>query len=367
MKITNPVLKGFNPDPSICRAGEDYYIAVSTFEWFPGVQIHHSKDLVNWHLVAHPLQRVSQLDMKGNPNSGGVWAPCLSYSDGKFWLIYTDVKVVDGAWKDCHNYLVTCETINGDWSEPITLNSSGFDASLFHDKDGKKYLLNMLWDHRIDRHSFGGIVIQEYSDKEQKLIGKPKVIFEGTDRKLTEAPHLYHIGNYYYLLTAEGGTRYEHAATIARSANIEGPYEVHPDNPILTSWHDPGNPLQKCGHASIVQTHTDEWYLAHLTGRPIHPDDEIEMLTEKFRMFLTEDAWLWIEGIREEEFIITLLAKLILDDSYNFKMKANNYRLLRGMFENKLITEKITEYRKDPRVITHIQEMIDKEKNTNEG
>ncbi len=160
--------------------------------------------------------------MKGNPNSGGVWAPCLSYSDGKFWLIYTDVKVVDGAWKDCHNYLVTCETINGDWSEPITLNSSGFDASLFHDKDGTKYLLNMLWDHRIDRHSFGGIVIQEYSDKEQKLIGKPKVIFEGTDRKLTEAPHLYHIGNYYYLLTAEGGTRYEHAATIARSANIEG-------------------------------------------------------------------------------------------------------------------------------------------------
>lgn len=132
----------------------------------------------------------------------------------------------------------------------------------------------MLWDHRIDRHSFGGIVIQEYSDKEQKLIGKPKVIFEGTDRKLTEAPHLYHIGNYYYLLTAEGGTRYEHAATIARSANIEGPYEVHPDNPILTSWHDPGNPLQKCGHASIVQTHTDEWYLAHLTGRPIHPDDD---------------------------------------------------------------------------------------------
>lgn len=274
MKIINPVLKGFNPDPSICRAGEDYYIAVSTFEWFPGVQIHHSKDLVNWHLVAHPLQRVSQLDMKGNPNSGGVWAPCLSYSDGKFWLIYTDVKVVDGAWKDCHNYLVTCETINGDWGDPIKLNSSGFDASLFHDTDGKKYLLNMLWDQRIDRHSFGGIVIQEYSDEEKKLIGKPKVIFKGTDRKLTEAPHLYHIGNYYYLLTAEGGTRFEHAATIARSTNIEGPYEVHPDNPILTSWHDPENPLQKCGHASIVQTHTDEWYLAHLTGRPIHPDDD---------------------------------------------------------------------------------------------
>lgn len=108
----------------------------------------------------------------------------------------------------------------------------------------------------------------------KRLINHPKIIFKGSDIKLTEAPHLYHIGDYYYLLTAEGGTRYEHAVTMARSKHIEGPYEIHPDNPILTSWHDPRNPLQKCGHASIVQTHTDEWYLAHLTGRPIRPDDD---------------------------------------------------------------------------------------------
>lgn len=137
MKIQNPVLRGFNPDPSICRAGDDYYIATSTFEWFPGVQIHHSKDLVNWHLVAHPLNEVKYLDMKGNPNSGGIWAPDLSYADGKFWLIYTDVKVVDGMWKDCKNYLTTCDTVDGVWSDPIELNGSGFDASLFHDIDGK--------------------------------------------------------------------------------------------------------------------------------------------------------------------------------------------------------------------------------------
>ena len=93
MKIQNPVLKGFNPDPSICRVGEDYYIAVSTFDWFPGVQIHHSKDLINWHLVSRPLNRISLIDMKGNPNSGGVWAPCLTYDDGQFWLIYSDVKM----------------------------------------------------------------------------------------------------------------------------------------------------------------------------------------------------------------------------------------------------------------------------------
>jgi len=272
--IQNPVLKGFNPDPSICRVGDDYYIAVSTFEWFPGVQIHHSKDLVNWHLVARPLNRISQLDMKGNPNSGGVWAPCLSYSDGKFWLIYTDVKVVDGAWKDCHNYLVTSETVDGEWSEPISLNGSGFDASLFHDPNGKKYLLNMLWDQRTYHHPFAGIVMQEYSAEEKRLVGKPKIIFRGSDIKVTEAPHLYYINGYYYLLTAEGGTRYEHAATLARSKEIEGPYELHPDNPFLTSWHDPKNTLQKCGHASMIETHTNEWYLAHLIGRPLPHEGE---------------------------------------------------------------------------------------------
>lgn len=274
MKIENPILKGFNPDPSILRVGDDYYIAVSTFEWFPGVQIHHSKDLVNWQLVSHPLNRVSQLDMKGNPNSGGVWAPCLSYSDGQFWLIYTDVKVVDGQWKDCHNYLVTADAVDGEWSEPVFLNSSGFDPSLFHDEDGKKYLLNMVWDHRVGHHPFRGIVLQEYSPEDKELVGKPEIIFEGTEIKLTEAPHIYKIDGYYYLLTAEGGTRYEHAATLARAKNLRGPYELHPDNPLLTSWHEPSNPLQKAGHASIVETQNGEWYIAHLTGRPLRMESE---------------------------------------------------------------------------------------------
>src|SRR3954468_19193471 len=129
MNIRNPVLRGFNPDPSILRVGDDYYIATSTFEWFPGVQIHHSKDLVHWRLLTHPLTRLSQLDMTGNPSSGGIWAPCLSYANGQFWLIYTDVKTWQGPFKDAHNYLVTAPDIMGPWSEPIYLNSSGFDPS----------------------------------------------------------------------------------------------------------------------------------------------------------------------------------------------------------------------------------------------
>lgn len=272
--IKNPILTGFNPDPSICRVGEDYYIAVSTFEWFPGVGIYHSKDLKNWRLISRPLNRLSQLNMKGNPDSGGIWAPQLSYSDGKFWLIYTDVKVTEGQWKDCHNYLVTSEKIDGEWSERIYLNSSGFDPSLFHNEDGKKYLANLYWDHRVNHHNFYGIVLQEYDAQQQKLVGKQEIIFEGTDVKLTEAPHIYKINDYYYLLTAEGGTKYDHQATIARSKNLWGPYEVHPQNPLISSFTHPRIPLQKAGHASIVQTHTNEWFLVHLTGRPLPRENQ---------------------------------------------------------------------------------------------
>ena len=200
MNVTNPILRGFNPDPSILRVGDDYYIATSTFEWYPGVQIHHSKDLVHWRLLTRPLRRASQLDMRGDPDSCGIWAPCLSYADGLFHLIYTDVKrygrasiggTSSASLRDFHNYLVTAERIDGDWSEPIYLNSSGFDPSLFHDEDGRKYLLNMLWDHRPGQNRFAGIVLQEFSPSERKLIGKRRLIFRGTPIGFTEGPHLY--------------------------------------------------------------------------------------------------------------------------------------------------------------------------------
>lgn len=268
----NPILKGFNPDPSILRVGNDYYIATSTFEWFPGVQIHHSTDLIHWELISHPLERISQLNMSGETDSCGVWAPCLSYCDGVYYLIYTDVKSFIGMFKDTHNYLVTATDINGPWSEPIYLNSSGFDPSLFHDSNGKKYLVNMLMDYRCWSTKFSGILLQEYSPERKSLVGEPINIFKGTQLRLTEGPHLYQHDGYYYLMTAEGGTGYEHAVTMARSKNIEGPYEVDPLNPILTSKHTPQNPLQKAGHASLVQGHNDKWYLAHLCGRPIGED-----------------------------------------------------------------------------------------------
>lgn len=301
--IQNPILRGFNPDPSIIRVGDDYYIATSTFEWYPGVQIHHSRDLIHWRLLTRPLNRASQLNLLGDPDSCGVWAPCLSYADGLFYLIYTDVKrygrtTVGGAsgasLRDFHNYLVTSPDIDGDWSDPIHLNSSGFDPSLFHDDDGRKYLLNMLWDHRPGHNRFAGIVLHEYSVTDRKLVGRPQLIFKGTSLGLTEGPHLYTRNGYYYLLTAEGGTGWGHAVALARSRKLTGPYELHPDKYILTSRHRPDVELQRAGHADLVETQAGETYLVHLCGRPLRNRGRCTLGRETAiqKMKWSADGWL---------------------------------------------------------------------------
>jgi xylan 1,4-beta-xylosidase len=301
--IHNPILPGFNPDPSIVRVGDDYYIATSTFEWFPGVQIHHSRDLVHWRLLTRPLARPSQLNMLGDPDSCGIWAPCLTWADGLFWLIYTDVKRYGRAatagpsgatLRDVHNYLVTSPRIDGEWSDPVYLNSSGFDPSLFHDDDGRKYLVNMLWDHRPGVNRFAGIVLQEYSVKERKLIGRRENIFKGTPLGFTEAPHLYRRNGYYYLLTAEGGTGWGHAVTMARAKNLTGPYELHPDTYILSSRHRPEVELQRAGHADLVETPSGETYMVYLCGRPLRNRGRCTLGRETAiqKMKWSSDGWL---------------------------------------------------------------------------
>lgn len=266
--MVNPVLRGFNPDPSILRVGEDYYIATSTFEWFPGVQIHHSRDLVNWTLVSRPLNRPDLLDMRGVPDSCGVWAPCLSYADGKFWLLYTNVTRFDGDLKDTPNYLTTCERIDGEWSEPVYLNASGFDPSLFHDEDGRKWVSNMVWDHRTDRTYFQGIMLQEYDVDAQKLTGPRKLVYPGSELGFTEGPHIYKRDGFYYMVVAEGGTGYNHAVTFARSRDIWGPYETDPNGHVITAKDNPEHGLQRCGHGALVDTPDGRHFFAHLVSRP---------------------------------------------------------------------------------------------------
>ena len=301
--IRNPILRGFNPDPSIVRVGDDYFVATSTFEWFPGVQIHHSRDLVHWRLLTRPLRRPSQLNMLGDPDSCGVWAPDLTHAGGRFYLVYTDVKrygrtTVAGAsgasLRDFHNYLVTSTDIDGDWSDPVYLNSSGFDPSLFHDDDGKTYLLNMLWDHRPGQNRFAGIVLQEFSPAEQRLIGERRVIFSGTRLGLTEGPHVYKRDGYYHLITAEGGTSWGHAVTMARAPGIAGPYELHPDVHVLTARHRPDAVLQRAGHADLVDTPDGSTYMVYLCGRPLPNRGRCTLGRETAiqRMVWGDDGWL---------------------------------------------------------------------------
>ncbi|KAL4917734.1 glycosyl hydrolases family 43-domain-containing protein [Aspergillus aurantiobrunneus] len=297
MPLRNPILPGFNPDPSIVRVGSDYFIATSTFEWYPGVQIHHSTDLATWDLTTRPLTRQSQLDLRGAPDSCGVWAPCLSHDGQCFWLVYTNVTRKDGSFKDTHNYIVTAPSITGPWSDPIHINSSGFDPSLFHDDDGRKYFVNMLWDPRRRPRTFAGIALQEFDPVAGKLVGPRKNIFKGTDLDLVEGPHLYKRNGWYYLLTAEGGTAYGHACTLARARDIWGPYETHPQTPILTTKDAPFAALQRAGHGDLVDTPDGRTFLVHLTGRPVGQKRRCVLGRETAiqEAYWGEDDWLYVK------------------------------------------------------------------------
>ncbi len=281
MLIRNPILTGFNPDPSICRVGNDYYIATSTFEWFPGVQIHHSRDLANWRLITHALRSTSQLDMRGCQNSAGIWAPCLTYADGIFWLLYTNVHHHgSGIVMDTPNYLVTAECIEGPWSEPVFLNASGFDPSLFHDADGRKYIVQMQMGEALTPVRFDGIFLREFAPLAGDWVGEPEKIWEGSQIGITEGPHLLKRDGWYYLITAEGGTSMRHAVSVCRSRDLRGPYEIHPDNPILTSFQKDELALQSAGHGCFVETGGGEWFTVHLSQRPLQRTGRPEMERE---------------------------------------------------------------------------------------
>ncbi|MEH6593246.1 MAG: glycoside hydrolase family 43 protein [Halioglobus sp.] len=295
----NPILRGFHPDPSIIRVAEDYYLATSTFEWYPGVRIYHSRNLLDWSLVATPLNRLSQLDMRGHPDSCGVWAPCLSYCGGQFYLVYTNTRRYNSHCKDTPNYLVTTEDIRGDWSDPIYLNSSGFDPSLFHDDDGRKWLLNMQWDHRQrgarddwdPQHYFGGILLQEYDSTAGQLVGSACKIFDGSPLGKSEGPHLYHRGGYYYLLLAEGGTGEHHACTVARSEQLAGPYAIDPRGPLMTSADHPAHLLQRAGHGDFIDTPAGASFMVHLCSRPLKNGRSVMGRETAIQQIDWQDGW----------------------------------------------------------------------------
>ena len=258
----NPILPGFYPDPSICRVGEDYYLVTSSFAYFPGVPIFHSKDLVHWRQIGHVLDRPSQLDLDGVDHSQGIYAPTLRYHQGVFYMITTNVT------RGGH-FLVTAACPEGPWSEPYWLPDA---PSLFFDDDSKTYYCGNRPAPEGEKY-YGNceIWLQELDLKQMKLTGEKVSLWRGALRNAIwpEAPHIYKINGLYYLMIAEGGTDYHHAVTIARSPSITGPYEGNPANPILTHRHlGRSYPVVNTGHADLVETQNGEWWMVCLASRP---------------------------------------------------------------------------------------------------
>lgn len=265
MKYTNPIIPGFHPDPSICREGQDYFLVTSSFEYFPGVPLFHSRDLVHWRQIGHVLTRPSQLSFADWRPSGGIFAPTIRHHDGTFYMVTTNMS--GGG-----NFYVHTRDPFGEWSDPVWIDQSGIDPSLFFDDDGRIYFTSN-WIERfplpdeIDPTTCWGIQQSEIDIATGRRLTEPRRIWAGTGGRYPEAPHLYKIDDRYYLLIAEGGTEHGHMVTVARSDTPWGPWESCPHNPILThrSTH---SPFQALGHADLVEAHDGSWWLVCLGVRP---------------------------------------------------------------------------------------------------
>lgn len=264
IQATNPILSGFYPDPSICRVGEDFYLVNSSFAYFPGVPIFHSRNLAEWKQIGNILDRPSQVPLNKSGHSGGIFAPTIRYYNGKFYMITTNVNFGG-------NFLVTADRPEGPWSEPYYLHAPGIDPSLFFDDDGNCYYVGTRPNPAGVRYNGDWEIWVQRLDLEQmKLVGESHAIWKGALKDVIwpEGPHIYKKDGYYYLLIAEGGTGPEHAVTVARSKDIFGPYTGNPKNPILTHRHlGKDYPICYVGHADLVDDINGNWYMVMLASR----------------------------------------------------------------------------------------------------
>lgn len=256
MKYQNPILKGMYPDPSICRAGDDYYIVNSTFEFFPAVPVWHSKDLINWEQIGHCISRYDQLGLVpcDRQSASGIYAPSIRYKDGIFYMVTTNMVPDDG---DAGNFYVWTKDPAGEWSDPIFLDSPGIDPSFFFDDDGRNYYVGT---------GNNKIYLSEIDFAEGKLIGEVSVLWEGTGGAYPEGPHLFKKNGWYYLMISEGGTERSHMITMARSKSLRSDYEVCPNNPVLTN-RSLLRPIESVGHADLVEDANGNWWAVCLGTR----------------------------------------------------------------------------------------------------
>ena len=271
----NPVLPGFQPDPSIVRVGDDFYLVNSTFAWFPGIPVYHSRDLVNWRLIGHAIDRPGMLDFSRlKLATDGVYAPTIQWHAGRFYIFNTCVRCPGAPGG---NFYVTAIHPEGPWSEPIWLDFDGIDPSLFVDGDGRAWVVNNgppVGQPRYDGHR--AIWIQEFDLAAGKLVGPRKLLVDGgvnpAEKPIwAEGPHIYKVGGWYYLMAAEGGTADRHSQTIYRSRRPDGPYVAGPVNPILTQRDLPADRpdrVEATGHADLVRLDDGSWWGVFLATRP---------------------------------------------------------------------------------------------------
>lgn len=269
-EFANPVLPGFQPDPSIVRVGDDYYLVNSTFSWFPGLPVYHSRDLVHWRQIGNAIDRPNQLTIGKIGVTRGLFAPALSHHGGRFYIVNTCIECGG-------NFIITADNAAGPWSDPHWLDFGGIDPSLFVDDDGRAWIAyndapprppeydghRALWLQQIDLAAMKMAPTRTLLvDKGVRAAGKPV---------WAEGPHIYKVGQYYYLTAAEGGTADQHSQTIYRADRVTGPYRSGPNNPILTQRDLPDGrpwPVQATGHADFVQIADGSWWAVFLATRP---------------------------------------------------------------------------------------------------
>lgn len=282
MKYSNPIVPGFYPDPSIIRVDDTYYMVCSSFQYFPGVPLLESKDLINWKQIGNVLTRESQLPLDNAHGSEGIFAPTIRYNNGRFYMVTTNVSMGG-------NFYVYTDDIYGEWSEPIFVEQDGIDPSLYFE-DGHCYFMS----NGTDDQGKGGIIQCEIDIETGKKLSPSQCIWNGTGGRFLEGPHLYKIRDYYYLLASEGGTEYGHMLVYARSKDKFGPFEPYADNPVLTNRNKGGYQLQACGHGDIVEDTNGNFWMVHLAFRQIHQwvmhhttGREVYLVPVTFR----EDGW----------------------------------------------------------------------------
>jgi len=270
MNYVNPIIRGFKPDPSICKANGKYYLVCSSFQFFPGVPLFESSDLINWEQIGFCLTREAQLPLNNVRSSGGIFAPAIRFNDGRFYMVTTNVGHENGG-----NFYVWTDDIYSEWSDTVFVDQEGIDPSLFFE-DGKAYFMS----NGTDEGGKNAIFQCEIDIKTGKKLTESKILWHGTGGRYLEAPHLYKIGNYYYLLAAEGGTEYGHMVVYARSNQLWGPYNPYAGNPVVTNRNLGGYQLQGIGHADLIEDGSgnlwmftlgfrqiDKWLTYHHLGR----------------------------------------------------------------------------------------------------